>query len=50
VKDCKKKASAALLKIAMLYPGLSITKATGGFTTHATRVAAVPQKIERLPG
>jgi len=43
VKDFKKKASAALRKIATLYPGLTIAKAKGGFTIHATRLA-VPQK------
>jgi Plasmid encoded RepA protein len=39
----KKKAQAALRKIAALYPGLTITGARGGFKLHATRLA-VPQK------
>jgi hypothetical protein len=42
-KNFKPKAQAALRKIAALYPGLSISKAKGGFTFHATRLA-VPQK------
>jgi hypothetical protein len=48
-KDFKKKAGAALRKIATLYPGLTIGKAKGGFTIHATRLA-VPQRINaKLP-
>jgi cytidine deaminase len=39
----KKKASKALAKVKTIYPGLSISKAKGGFTVHATRLA-VPQK------
>ena len=39
----KKKASKALAKVKTIYPGLSIGKAKGGFTVHATRLA-VPQK------
>jgi hypothetical protein len=42
-KNFKKKAAAALRKIATVYPGLTITKAKGGFAIHATRLA-VPQK------
>lgn len=42
-KDFKKKAATALRKIVALYPGLSIGKAKGGFTVHATRLA-VPQR------
>ena len=42
-KDFKKYASPALRKIAALYPGLTIGKAKGGLTIHATRLA-VPQK------
>jgi Plasmid encoded RepA protein len=49
VKDFKRYTTPALRKIAMMYPGLTITKAKGGFTIHATRLA-VPQKIERLSG
>jgi Plasmid encoded RepA protein len=41
--DFQKKASRTLRKIAVLYPGLTIGKAKGGFTIHATRLA-VPQK------
>lgn len=48
-KDFKKKARAALRKIAALYPGLTIGKAKGGFSIHATRLA-VPQKAgAKLP-
>jgi hypothetical protein len=43
LKDFKKEANAALRKIAAVYPGLIITKAKGGFTIHASRLA-VPQK------
>jgi hypothetical protein len=43
LKDFKKEAQAALRKIAVVYPGLTIGKAKGGFTIHATRLA-VPQK------
>jgi hypothetical protein len=39
----KKKASKALAKVKAVYPGLSIGKARGGFTVHATRLA-VPQR------
>jgi hypothetical protein len=42
-KDFKKYARAALRKVEQFYPGLSIDKARGGFTIHATRLA-VPQK------
>jgi hypothetical protein len=50
VKDFKKEATAALRKIAAVYPGLKITKAKGGFTIHTTRLA-VPQKpSDQLPG
>lgn len=42
-KNFKPKAQAALRKIAALYPGLTIGRAKGGFTIHATRLA-VPQK------
>jgi Plasmid encoded RepA protein len=38
-KDFKKKAAAALRKIAALYPGLTIGKANGGFTIYASRLA-----------
>jgi hypothetical protein len=50
VKDFKRKTAAALRKIATIYPGLTIAKAMGGFTIHATRLA-VPQKTsEQLSG
>jgi hypothetical protein len=42
-KNFKKKTAAALRKIGRLYPGLTIGKAKGGFTIHASRLA-VPQK------
>lgn len=42
-KDFKKYANAALRKVGALYPGLTIGKAKGGFTIHASRLA-VPQK------
>jgi hypothetical protein len=45
LKDFKKEANAALRKIAAVYPGLIITKAKGGFTIHASRLA-VPQKTQ----
>jgi hypothetical protein len=45
LKDFKKEAKAALRKIAAVYPGLIITKAKGGFTIHASRLA-VPQKTQ----
>lgn len=49
VKDFKKYVAQALRKIAVLYPGLTIGKAKGGFTIHATRLA-VPQKTSaKLP-
>jgi hypothetical protein len=41
-KDFKKKAKAALRKVATLYPGLTIRYTRGGFAIHATRLA-VPQ-------
>ena len=41
--DFQRKASVALRKTATLYPGLTIGKAKGGFTIHATRLA-VPLK------
>jgi hypothetical protein len=48
-KNFRTKAQAALRKIAALYPGLTIGKAKGGFTIHATRLA-VPQKTSaKLP-
>jgi len=47
-KDFKKYASAALRKIGILYPGLSIARARGGFTIHATRLA-VPIKSAAKP-
>jgi Plasmid encoded RepA protein len=48
-KNFKKKAAVTLRKIATLYPGLSIGKAKGGFTIHASRLA-VPQKTgAKLP-
>ena len=48
-KNFKRKAGAALRKIARLYPGLAIGKARGGFTIHAARLA-VPQKTAgKLP-
>jgi Plasmid encoded RepA protein len=43
--DFQKKASAALRKIAALYPGLTIGKAKGGFTIHATRLAVPRAKL-----
>jgi Plasmid encoded RepA protein len=46
--DFQKYAAAALRKIAALYPGLSIGKAKGGFTIHATRLA-VPSASAKLP-
>jgi hypothetical protein len=50
VKDFKRKTAAALRKITTMYPGLTMSKAKGGFTIHATRLA-VPQKAsEQLPG
>jgi hypothetical protein len=42
-KNFKKYASAALRKVEVLYPGLKVGKAQGGFTMHATRLA-VPQR------
>jgi hypothetical protein len=47
-KDFKKKARAALRTVAAFYPGLTIGKARGGFTIHATRLA-VPPKVRELP-
>lgn len=44
LKNFKKKGTAALRKIATLYHGLTITKAKGGFTIHASRLA-VPLKV-----
>ena len=41
--DFKRKAKVALRKISVLYPGLTIGDAKGGFTIHANRLA-VPQK------
>jgi hypothetical protein len=43
-KNFQTKAQRALRKVAVLYPGLKIGKAKGGFTIHATRLA-VAQKI-----
>ena len=43
--DFQKKASAALRRVEGLYPGLTIGKARGGFTVHATRLA-VPPKVQ----
>jgi Plasmid encoded RepA protein len=48
--DFQKKAAAALRKIAALYPGLSIGKAKGGFTIHATRLAVPPKAGAKLIG
>lgn len=41
--DFKRYAKAALRKVAVVYPGLSISQARGGFTIHANRLA-VPQR------
>jgi Plasmid encoded RepA protein len=41
--DFQKKASAALRKVEGVYPGLTIRKARGGFTVHATRLAVPPK-------
>jgi hypothetical protein len=42
-KNFEKKARKALAKVRAVYPGLTIGKARGGFTVHASRLA-VPQK------
>jgi Plasmid encoded RepA protein len=47
VHDFQRKASAALRKVEAVYPGLTIRKARGGFTVHATRLA-VPPKVTLL--
>lgn len=43
VKDFKKEVQPALRKVQVVYPGLTIGKAHGGFTIHATRLAC-PQR------
>jgi hypothetical protein len=43
LKNFKKKAKAALRKIRIVYPGLTVASASGGFTLHASRLA-VPAK------
>ena len=48
-KNFEKKARAALRTVAEFYPGLTIDKARGGFTIHATRLAVLPKASEQLP-
>lgn len=49
VKDFKRKAWAVLRKIkGGLYPGLTISKAKGGFRMHATRLAVPPSAKQLL--
>jgi hypothetical protein len=43
----KKKAQAALRKIATLYPGLTITGVRGGFKIHAIRLAVPPRPVQK---
>lgn len=45
--EFKRKAKAALRKVAVVYPGLSISQVRGGFTIHANRLAVAERDAAR---